>query len=486
MGPNGVVIPTTEEQIQGHSLDAQRREIERYCERNGYRLERIYADEGVSAHTDDIKKRPQLCALLDDAEHDRFDTVIVHTLDRWARNMRVQGQALQRLGRAGVGFVSVTENFDYSTPSGRLLLTVIGGVAEFFSDQLSVHVAKGQRQRAEKGLNSGPVPFGYATDEAGGVARIVPVEANVVRRAFAMSAARRPNGEIARWINSQGFKTRSGRIFTTHAVRDLLKCRFHVGVVTYRGEEFPGQHEALVTPELFERVQVPRRVRRGASVGMRRGVLSGRLLCARCRNRLHSDRNGSGQPMYRERHGWPCDTNGRAFVASSIDGQVGEIFQSLELREDWKEHIARLTVKSEGPTLEELRDRRRRLVRGYADGGLNEDEYETRLKAIDDQLRLAQNTTQVELDDVGELLGDLPAMWEQATSDERRRLLESLIEFSYVDAESKRIVAIQPVPAFKTLLKAGITRTAEQSAVLVEPQAIGDPESIEVVETGEN
>ena len=150
--------------------------------------------------------------------------------------------------------------------------------------------------------------------------------------------------------------------------------------------------------------------------------------------------------MYRERHGWPCDTNGRAFVASLVDGQVGEIFQSLELREDWKEHIARLTVKSEGPTLEELRDRRRRLVRGYADGGLNEDEYETRLKAIDDQLRLAQNTTQVELDDVGELLGDLPAMWEQATSDERRRLIESLIEFAYVDAESRRTAAIQPVP----------------------------------------
>ena len=113
------------------------------------------------------------------------------------------------------------------------------------------------RRGSVSGQRSGPVPFGYATDEAGGVARIVPVEANVVRRAFAMSAARRPNGEIARWINSQGFKTRSGRMFTTYAVRDLLKCRFHVGVVTYRGEEFPGQHEALVTPELFERVQVP-------------------------------------------------------------------------------------------------------------------------------------------------------------------------------------------------------------------------------------
>ena len=61
-----------------------------------------------------------------------------------------------------------------------------------------------------------------------------------------------------------------------------------------------------------------------------------------------------------------------------------------------------------------------------------------------------------------------------------------VIEFAYVDAESRRIAAIQPVPAFKTLIEAGITRTADCSAVLVEPQAIGDLESIEVVETGEN
>ncbi len=485
----GYIRVSTEDQTQGYSLDAQRAEIERFCERNGYSLDRLYADDGVSAHSDRIENRPQLRALLDDAELKRFDVVIVHTVDRWARNTGVQSQALQRLGTAGVGFVSVTENVDFSTPGGRLLLTVIGGVSEFFSDQLGVHVAKGQHQRAREGLNVGPVPFGYTVLEPGGVASIEPTEADAVRTAFAMSAARRPNGEIARWINSQGLNTRSGRMFTPHSVRDLLRCRFYVGVVTYRGEEFPGKHEALVTSELFERVQVPRRVRRGQgrrSVGMPRGLLSGRLLCVRCRNRLQSDRNRVGNPMYRERHGWECETNGRAFVSSSIDGQIADVLRSLELREDWREHIAQLTAKEAGPSLDELRDRRRRLVRGYADGAFDEDEYEARLRAIDDQLRLAQNTTQVEIDDVAELLGDLSAMWERATSDERRRLIESLIEFAYVDAESKRIVAIQPVPAFRTLLEVAITRTADCSAVLVELQVIGSPESSELVETGEN
>ena len=73
-------------------------------------------------------------------------------LDRWARNVGVQRQALQRLGDAKVGFASVTEDFDFTSPNGRLLLTMLGGVAEFFSDQLGVHVAKSQRHRADLGL----------------------------------------------------------------------------------------------------------------------------------------------------------------------------------------------------------------------------------------------------------------------------------------------------------------------------------------------
>ena len=59
---------------------------------------RIYADEGVSAHTEKIEKRPQLMALLEGARRGEFDVVIVHTIDRWSRNVGVQRQALQQLG----------------------------------------------------------------------------------------------------------------------------------------------------------------------------------------------------------------------------------------------------------------------------------------------------------------------------------------------------------------------------------------------------
>ena len=93
----GYVRVSTEEQVDGHSLDAQRREIGRYCKRHDFELVRVYADEGVSAHTEKIEKRPELAALLEGAARRDFDVVIVHTIDRWARNVGVQRMALQRL-----------------------------------------------------------------------------------------------------------------------------------------------------------------------------------------------------------------------------------------------------------------------------------------------------------------------------------------------------------------------------------------------------
>jgi DNA invertase Pin-like site-specific DNA recombinase len=73
-----------------------------------------------------MDRRPQLLALLENAKADQFDIVVVHMIDRWARNMGVQSQALQLLGERGVGFASVMEDFDYTTPSGKLMLTMMG------------------------------------------------------------------------------------------------------------------------------------------------------------------------------------------------------------------------------------------------------------------------------------------------------------------------------------------------------------------------
>ncbi len=468
----GYVRVSTEEQVDGHSLDAQRREIQRYAEQHGLTLVGIYADEGVSAHTDRIEKRPQLCALLDDASRHSFDAVIVHTIDRWARNIRVQTEALQRLGGANVGFVSITENIDFSTPSGKLMLTMIGGFSEFFSDQLAVHVLKSQRQRAEIGLPIGPIPFGYVATGSGAPPVIDEEEGQVVREAFAARAAGQSNGAIAAMLNTHGFRTKNRHLFTAHALKDIFNCRFYLGVVAFRDSEFPGQHEALIDPDLFARVQA-RRARRGPHhrvADKPRGLLAGIIKCARCGNSLHAERGRESRAMYRERHGHECDTNRRSLVADAVDRQIAAILTSLELPDDWRSRMAGYVIGTGERSVESLQENRRRLVRAYGDGGYTLAEYEARLAAIDAEIRHAAGTTPVEVEEVAALFGDLPGLWAEATPDERRRLVAPIIERAFVDVASKRISGIVPMPGFRTLIEAGMPRTADAAAVLLPPE----------------
>ena len=479
----GYIRVSTEDQTQGYSLDAQRAEIKRYCEDNGYKLIRIYADEGESAHTGEISKRPELKRLLEDAKQRQFDIVVVHTLDRWARNMRVQVEALQILGDARIGFASVTEDIDYTTPEGKLMLTMMGAFAEFFSAHLGRHVKKAVRQRAEQGLQNGSVPFGYRTDPETGVPCPVPDEAEAVRTAFAKRDAGESLLAIADWLHAQSFRPRGKtERFTEWAVRDMLCSRFHLGVVKLNGVEFPGKHEGIIAGDLFERVQT-RSVRRGPHKRTRhapRGVLAGLIRCVRCGRRIQADRNRSGNPLYRERHGSECESNRRACVAREIDAQIGDLFCGLLLPPDWREKIARQSVETEGPSISELQEDRRRLGYSFRKRTMTQEEFDRELEEIDAKLRMAQISTPIEMDDVAELLENLAELWGEATADERRRLLKTLVEAVYVDIKSRRIVAIAPVPAFVTLLESAIERTAGCPAVLIGPDEVETLESMEL------
>jgi len=349
----GYIRVSDESQVEGYSLQAQRREIARYCQNHEGDLVRVYADEGVSAHTDRIEKRPELTRLLEDARHRQFDVVVVHTLDRWARNTGVQRQALQILGECDVGFASVTEDLDFTTPIGKMMLTTMGAMSEFFSDQLGVHVSKAQRQRAELGLPVGDISFGYVrSQDSRQPPEISPAEADAVRQVFEKRIQGESHGSIAAWLNERGFQTRTGRMFTEYSIRDMLSNRFYVGAVLYLGEEYSGQHRAIIPESLYEQVQL-RRAKHGRknSKGGITGALQGMLSCGYCGNAIHSERNHQGDPRYRERHGWPCITNGSSVIAHRVDPQIGEIITGIKLHPEWRDKILK-TATTIGPGLD--------------------------------------------------------------------------------------------------------------------------------------
>jgi len=131
----------------------------------------------------------------------------------------------------------------------------------------------------------------------------------------------------------------------------------------------------------------------------------------------------------------------------------------------------------DGPSVNALLDRRRRLSRAFADGAYLETEYEYRLGEIDRQLGHAQAVTPPNVDEAVALFSNIPLLWSEATLDERRKLIGPLIQRVYVDLEHKQIAAIVPEPPFLALLAHAIQKAPETPVLLV-PMAEWNHEQI--------
>ena len=250
---------STHEQAKGHSLDSQRDTLREWAEAEGWSVTAVYADPGASGTT--VMGRPDFQRMVADAELGEFDAVMVLKLDRFARSRGDSAVYRSRLERAGVALLSYSEPTDGLSRSAALLTNGLHELlAEHYSVELSEKTRAGWRKRAEKGLPSGDVPFGYRSAAPQAPPAIVPEEAEAIRGIFERYAGGSASlDELTNDLNARGFAPRSKRgntRFGQKTVRGMLANRFYVGDIVYRGEVVAlGQHEPIVDRDLFERVQ---------------------------------------------------------------------------------------------------------------------------------------------------------------------------------------------------------------------------------------
>jgi DNA invertase Pin-like site-specific DNA recombinase len=136
----------------GQDPSVQTRELREYCERRGWEISGEYVDAGISGSKD---SRPELNRLMADAHKRRFDGVCVWKLDRFGRSLRHLVNALADLESLGVSFISIKDNLDLATPSGRLMFQIIGAMAEFERSLIQERVKAGLRNARAKGRKLG-------------------------------------------------------------------------------------------------------------------------------------------------------------------------------------------------------------------------------------------------------------------------------------------------------------------------------------------
>ena len=140
----------------GQDVSMQTRDLEQFAQARGWRLVDSYLDVGISGSKD---KRPQLDRLMADAHKRRFDIVIVWRFDRFARSVSHLLRALETFNALGIAFVSLSEQMDTTTPTGKMIFTVLGAVAELERSLIVERVRAGMRNARAKGKRIGRPPL---------------------------------------------------------------------------------------------------------------------------------------------------------------------------------------------------------------------------------------------------------------------------------------------------------------------------------------
>lgn len=283
------------QQIRGSSLADQEAVCRAWAAREGFKVVKIYRDDGRSAFKDDVRHRPQFAQLLVDAAGRRFKAVLVYKLDRFARRARIFHSSRYQLEQAGVQLLSATEPND-TTAAGRLSSGMLAEFAEFYSAQLSERIKGAAQSKAARGLWVGGAPFGYDL-----VAReLVPNRwALWVAIIFVAYHQGANTTSIALALNAAGVPLRSGKPWTKDSVLMVLRNHAYTGRAGGRAiAAYDAAHRPLVTPELWGAVSLLLSERRKRPQGPQRSPRAAPLpfvpRCAVCEARMHRYRSAGG------------------------------------------------------------------------------------------------------------------------------------------------------------------------------------------------
>ncbi len=263
------------------SIEGQVKVCREYAERQDIVIIDYYIDEAFSGTSDN---RPAFQKMLKDAARRQFEYVLVYQLDRFARNRYDSANAKATLKKYGVRVLSAKENIS-DDASGILMESVLEGMAEYYSAELSQKIRRGMEINAEKGLAiGGQIILGYKVVDKKFV--IDPGEAEIVRKIFEMYLNKSTMAEIIRYLNAQGVKTSMGNPYNKNSIRRILQNKKYKGVYTFRGEETPDGMPRIIDDDTFEAAQIMLEKNKKAPARAKAKdeeyILSAKLFCGHC------------------------------------------------------------------------------------------------------------------------------------------------------------------------------------------------------------
>lgn len=290
-----VRVSTTNQAEEGYSIQGQIDSLNKYCEALGWNVYKEYTDAGFSGGK---IERPAMTELIQDAQHRRFDTILVYKLDRLSRSVRDTLYLVKDVfTKNNVHFVSLQENIDTSSAMGNLFLTLLSAIAEFEREQITERMTMGKVGRAKTGKAMAWrfTPFGYDYDKETGELVLDPAKAPIIEMIYADYLKGYSIQKIADKLNTLTYHGKDGKWFP-HGVSHLIDNPVYYGMTRYNDKLFKGNHQPVITKKLYDKAQRERRRRR---LGIEENhhtipfqakyMLSKFLRCKQCGSRLTID-----------------------------------------------------------------------------------------------------------------------------------------------------------------------------------------------------
>lgn len=275
------------------SIEGQIRECTKFATANNIMIVGEYCDRAISGKTDN---RAAFQRMMKDSERGIFDTVIMYTLDRFARNRYDSATYKAKLKRNGVRVLYAKQSIP-DGPEGIILESVLEGYAEYYSENLSRNVKRGMKENAlQCKTNGGNIPLGYrrGSDDR---YEIDPAAAPIVREIFDLYANGKSVTQIIKILNDKGYRTAAGREFKKTSLQTILYNKKYIGVYEFDDVVIEGGVPAIVDRELFDKVQYMLKKNKRATGRMKAHanyLLSTKLFCGECGSTMVGE-SGTGK-----------------------------------------------------------------------------------------------------------------------------------------------------------------------------------------------
>ena len=241
-----------------------------YAKAKEYTEYEYYIDGGYSGK--DLN-RPAIQKLISDCKSGKIDCVFVFKLDRISRSQKDTLYLIEEVfNKYNVGFISIRENFDTTTPFGKAMIGILSVFAQLERETILERTRIGIQKRAESGLwrGGGKIPYAYDYDSTLGI--LVPNKERVEKL----------HNMISLYLDGLSFnKLESIFGMDESLISQIILNRTNLGIVPYKGQEFIGQHEAVITEETYNRLIETVKMRSKTRTE-RHYLLSGKIYCGKC------------------------------------------------------------------------------------------------------------------------------------------------------------------------------------------------------------